>query len=80
MTSVALAYGQVNDSFAGSFQAIKAHRGRLKKRSAGLLCVQCSPTGGDGEPAKTLPTGKQLNQNRPLNPLSIESQPSTPST
>jgi len=45
MASVALAYSQVNDPLLGSFQAIKAHRGRLKKRSAGLLCVQCSQEG-----------------------------------
>lgn len=56
MASTALAYSQVNDSFAGSFQAIKAHRGRLNKAVEQVCSASNAPTRGDGERAKTLPT------------------------
>jgi hypothetical protein len=43
MPPVALAYGQVNDAFAGSFQAMKAHRARVKDGPAGLLFCPMLP-------------------------------------
>jgi hypothetical protein len=59
MPPVALAYGQVNDSFfaKGSFQAIKAHRSAGLKKAQPVCSASNAPVErGDGEPAKTRPS------------------------
>ena len=80
MASVALAYSQVNDSFAGFVSGDQSSAWPVKKGAGRSPLRPMLPRGGDGERAKTLPTQNPLNQNRPLNPLSHEREAFTPLT
>jgi hypothetical protein len=57
MTPVALAYGQVNASFAGFVSGDQSSSWSVKEAAQQVYSPSNAPTRGDGERAKTLPTG-----------------------
>jgi hypothetical protein len=56
MAPMALAYGQVNDSFAGFVSGDKSSSLAGEKKGQQVFSPSNAPTRGDGELAKTLPT------------------------
>jgi hypothetical protein len=57
MTPVALAYGQVNASFAGFVSGDQSSSRSVEEGGQQVCSASNAPTSGDGERAKTLPTG-----------------------
>jgi hypothetical protein len=56
MAPMALAYGQVNDSFGGFVSGDKSSSLAGEKKGQQVFSPSNAPTRGDGEHAKTLPT------------------------
>jgi len=53
---MALAYSQVNDSFAGFVSGDQSSSWPVNRRGQQVSSASNAPTRGDGERAKTLPT------------------------